>query len=54
MVEAKEWGYFSERIVQYANAMKEGAVNQDLQKSYSSLKAIVAESTNVLKKLDQK
>lgn len=34
--------------------MKGGAVNQDLQKSYSSLKAIVTESTNVLEQLDQK
>lgn len=53
-MEAKEWSYFAERIVQYANAMKEGAVNQDLQKSYSSLKAIVNELTTVLEKLDQK
>lgn len=53
-MEAKEWSYFAERIVQYANAMKEGAVNQDLQKSYSSLKAIVNELTTVLAKLDQK
>lgn len=54
VVEAKEWSYFAERIVLYANAMKEGAVNQDLQKSYSSLKAIVNELTTVLEKLDQK
>lgn len=53
-MEAKEWNYVAERIVQYANAMKEGAANKDLQKSYSSLLAIVNESTTVLEKLDQK
>lgn len=54
MVEEKEWSYVAERIVQYANAMKEGAANKDLQKSYSSLKAIVNESTTVLEKMEQK
>lgn len=53
-VKEEEWSYFAGRIVQYANAMKEGAVNKDLQKSYSSLKAIVNESTTVLEKMEQK